>query len=104
MRVVKAGTKLGNIQTLDIPNTLEALQKEVDGYIQTTTVAELREHNIQMIVNEEGLLKQLLPNTNLFPFFFVGNVLFVTVNGEEFDSLSDEQLHFILKWLKGLDS
>ena len=39
-----------------IPNTLEALQEAVGGYIETVT---LPEHNLVLICNEEGKLRDM---------------------------------------------
>lgn len=38
MRVIKL-LQQGGSENIDIPNTLEALQKEVGGYIETLTLA-----------------------------------------------------------------
>lgn len=102
MRIIFIGTKQGNFGECTIPNTLEDLQRAVNGYIEITTLPELKEHGIQMIVNEEGLLRGLKPNENLFPFFFVGSVLLVNIDGEDFASLTDKQVKFAMKWLTGL--
>ena len=52
MRVIKL-LQQGGSENIDIPNTLEALQKEVGGYIETLTLAP----GVVMIVDEEGRLK-----------------------------------------------
>lgn len=82
--------------------TLEQLQKLVGGYIQTCAPLELREQNIELLVDEEGLLKGLQPNAKLYPFFYVGNAVFVGVDGEELVGLTSEQIEFIVDWLEGL--
>lgn len=93
----------GEIYTVDVKEvTLEELQKEVGGYIQTCAPVELQVENIQMLCDEEGLLKHRVPNENLYPFFFVGNIVFVGVDGEELVGLTNEQETFVREWLKGL--
>ena len=71
-------------ETIDIENTLEALQKAVGGYIETVR---LRVDNAVMIVNEEGLLLGLPFNavaSALAGQTIVGVALAVGVDGEEF--------------------
>ena len=76
-------------ETIEIENTLEALQKVVGGYIKTVR---LRVGNAVMIVNEEGLLLGLPYNTAASGFAgqpIVGTALIVGVNGEEFTDIPD---------------
>lgn len=76
-------------ETIEIENTLEALQKVVGGYIETVR---LRVGNAVMIVNEEGLLLGLPYNTVASGFAgqpIVGTALIVGVNGEEFTDIPD---------------
>ena len=71
-------------ETIDIENTLEALQKAVGGYIETVR---LRVDNAVMIVNEEGLLLGLPFNavaSALAGQTIVGVALVVGVDGGEF--------------------
>ena len=71
-------------ETIEIENTLEALQKAVGGYIETVR---LRVDNAVMIVNEEGLLLGLPFNavaSALAGQTIVGVALAVGVDGEEF--------------------
>ena len=72
----------------EIPNTLKALQCIVGGYIETVTFAE----DCTLIVNEEGKLQGLPPNFRIFGDAIVGTALFAGVSGEEFCSLTDEQI------------
>ena len=93
----------GQSHGVDAENvTLEMLQREVGGYIQPCAPVELVELGYQMLCDEEGLLKGLKPNENLYPFFFVGNVVFVKVQGEEFVGLNMYDIGFIRGWLTGL--
>lgn len=63
-----------------IPNELEALQREVDGYIEVIRFAE----DAAMIVNEEGKLRGLEPNFRWGIDMIVGTAILVGVDGEEF--------------------
>lgn len=63
-----------------IPNTLEALQELVGGYIEA-----IRIHNeLIVIVDEEGKLKNKQTNMYLPGDRLVGTVVVVGENGEEF--------------------
>ena len=88
--VKKAGYKP---EVREIPNELHALQEIVGGYIECVY---LGFDNIFCVCNEEGKLKGLPEN-----FFFngdviVGDVFFVGTNEEDFESLNDEQIEFIM--------
>lgn len=63
-----------------ISDTLENLQRTVDGYIETVTI----EKNCVIICNEEGRLKGLEPNCTICGHEFVGTIAIVGVDGEEF--------------------
>lgn len=63
-----------------ISNTLENLQKTVDGYIETVTIAT----DAAIVCNEEGKLRNLEPNMTILGEPFVGTIIFVGVKGEEF--------------------
>lgn len=64
----------------DIPNTLEALQAQVGGYIETVTVCT----DFAIICNEEGRIKGLPHNCRICGVDFVGTILAVGVDGDEF--------------------
>ena len=72
-------------QVIDVENSLEALQREVDGWIETVTFAE----DACLICNEEGRIQGLLFNLGLFGILFFGTVLVVGTAGEDFTDLSD---------------
>ena len=65
-----------------VDNTLEALQKEVGGYIETVTIP--GQEGIVFICNEEGRLMGL-PENGFADF--VGTILAATSDDDEFDSL-----------------
>lgn len=95
IRAVKIGTD-GSFVDTDMPNTLEAFQEAVGGYIQYIYLG----GGILLICNEEGVLRRLPENyragkicgeahvaTRIF-----GNVIFVGDNGSsELVSLTDAQ-------------
>lgn len=103
MRVLKIGVGKGEVHEVNIDGTLEELQTMVDGHIEPCAPVQIKEHLIEFLANEKGLLKGLSPNENLFPFFFVGNVIAVGVSGEDFESLTDNQIEFIKLWLQRLE-
>lgn len=80
----------------NIPNTLEALQKAVGGFIETVD----RSDTLALLCNEEGLLMGLPYNHTLFEMPFVGPIVAVGVDGEEFVSLTPDQIQFLRCWLR----
>lgn len=66
-------------ELVEIENSLESLQAEVDGYIECITLWE----NMVLICDEEGLLKDK-PVNRYIGWSFAGTVLVVGVDGEEF--------------------
>jgi hypothetical protein len=81
---------------ISVPNTLEVLQKLVGGHIQTVQVTD----DILLVIDEEGMLKERPVNfaTGIRKGSGVqwlhaihGDVLFVSVMGEDFTSLDKEQ-------------
>ena len=79
-----------------VKNTLEALQQAVGGPIATVTIA----LDAVIICNEEGWLRDLPFNFRFYGINFVGTILVVGVDGEEFFSLSDEGARTIARWLR----
>lgn len=72
-----------------IPNTLEALQKLVGGYIEVIRVPSYIAHHrcLALIVDEEGKIKQRTPNLIAGPnirWNLVGPVVAVGIDGEDF--------------------
>ncbi len=76
-------------EIIDIPNTLEALQEKVGGYIETVTFAT----DACIVCNEEGRLLGLPDNCWLLGVHFVGPILIVGKNGEEFCELPGDIVH-----------
>ena len=65
---------------IEIPETLEAYQAEVGGYIEMVRVTS----DLVILCNEEGKLQGLPRNCRLFGETFVGTLLFVGTRGEHF--------------------
>lgn len=68
---------------VNVSNSLEALQKNVGGYIETVTLAK----DLCVICNEEGRLLGLPYNCRICGVDFVGTILMVGVDGEELSDL-----------------
>ena len=102
MQVLYLGTKKSDIRVIETPGMLKDLQKLVGGLIQPAAPVQLREQGIELLVNEEGMIKNLDPNENLYPFFFVGPAVLVAFNGHDFIGLRDHQLMYLARWLRGL--
>ena len=69
---------------IEVENTLEALQKEVEGKIEMVTVCS----GLAILCNEEGIWLMMKPNRVILGHHFVGPVLFVGVDGDKFCSLT----------------
>ena len=67
-------------ELIDIDNTLKALQTEVGGYIETVTIAS----DAVVICNEEGRILGLPDNCRVCGVDFVGTILVVGRNKDEF--------------------
>ncbi|MGI6691061.1 MAG: DUF3846 domain-containing protein [Christensenellales bacterium] len=72
----------------DIPNTLEALQTEVGGYIEVVHI----NSRMLAIVNEEGRLLNLPGND----CGLVGTIVYCAEDGEEFTDINAEQAEILL--------
>lgn len=88
----------------DTEGALHDLQALVGGYIEPCAPVELRKRGIELLANEEGLLRQLPVNINLFPFFFVGPLVAVGIGDEDFVSLTPDQEEYLKYWLIGLSN
>ena len=75
-------------ELIDIDNTLKALQAEVDGYIETVTIAS----DAVVICNEEGRLRGMSYNCLFFGMVFVGTILVVGRNKDEFCDVPEADL------------
>ena len=70
----------GELYEEKIPNTLETLQKIVEGYIETVTIA----NDCVIICNEEGKVKGLPENCRVCGVDFVGTIIFAGVEEDRF--------------------
>ena len=86
----------------NISNTLENMQRTVEGYIETVTIGESADGKpIVLVCNEEGKLKGLPHNFYLWNDEIVGTVFLCSVDGE---NLSDLPLTFgLAEWKKLLN-
>ena len=90
-----------------IPNDLAAFQTAVGGYIETVDPAVMNDHNVVMLVNEQGRLIGLDINRiatycfsgikNRFlskddPRVILGGAIIIGVDGDEFASLTDSEI------------
>lgn len=71
-------------EMVNIENKLEALQEAVGGYIETVTFSEFI-----VICDEEGRLKGKEYNCDIKDVSFVGTILIVGDDGDDFTDLSD---------------
>lgn len=102
MRVLRIGTKCGDVSIKSIPNTLEALQEIVGGYIEIAPEPELANIDLVLVCNEEGVLMNLDLNENLFPFFYTGTCFIAATDCEDFCDMSNEQIAWAKDWLRDL--
>lgn len=77
----------------EIENSLEALQAEVGGYIETLTVLS----DTCLVLNEEGRLLDLPFNFRWGTFRFYGTVLLIGVNEDEFGDVPLTNLKILPK-------
>lgn len=75
-------------EIIEVENTLKALQTEVDGYIETVTIAS----DTVVICNEEGVLRGLPYNCRFVGVDFVGTILVVGRNKDEFCDVPEADL------------
>ena len=76
----------GKFHAKEIENTLEALQAEVGGLIETLTFAT----DACIVLNEEGKLLGLPYNCDFCGQPLVGPVLIVGIDGDDFASVPDD--------------
>lgn len=88
--VKKAGQ---NPEVKEIKGTLENLKELVGGYIECV---DFGFNNILMICNEEGKLLGLPPNFVFRGDIIVGDVFFCSGCEEDFESLTDDQVEFLM--------
>ncbi len=87
-------------ELIDIPNTLEALQNEVGGFIETYTLA----CGACVVCNEEGRLLGLPYCATVADVEFVGTILVVGVDGEDFCGMSKPDIAARLLFRESLEA
>ena len=82
-----------NPEVKEIQGTLENLKEIVGGYIECV---DFGYDNILMVCNEEGKLLRLPPNFAYMNDVIVGDVFFCSGGEEDFESLTDDQVEFLM--------
>lgn len=98
MKVIKIEKE--KIYEKEIENTLESMQKEVEGFIEIVNLTD----DYVLICNEEGRIKNLPYTLTIWIDRFnqkyqtdlYGNLIICAVNGEEFDSLTEEEISYLM--------
>lgn len=85
-------------ELIDIDNTLKALQAEVGGYIETVTITS----DAVIICNEEGRILGLPYNCRFVGVDFVGTILVVGRNKDEFCDVPEAD--FLMHHLRDEDN
>ena len=80
MRILIKNPSDEGFHQIVVPNDLHVLQQLVDGYIETVTLAT----DACVSCNEEGRLKDLEHNCKYCGVDFVGTILIVGIDGDEF--------------------
>lgn len=77
-----------------IPNTLEALQSIVEGYIESVTLGDYA-----IICNDMGRIDEFPRNCTVEGIDFYGTIVFVGVDGEDFTDVpfSQDYLYAIIE-------
>ena len=103
MRIMVIRPDKGNVSLCDTEGWKYELANLVGGLMTVETPAQVLEMNILFISNAEGLKRGLPANENLYPFFYVGTVLAVGMNGVYYESLTQAQIDFLRAWVEGLE-
>ena len=77
-------------EVIDVENDGDAIRAELGGYMEAVTIAE----DLVILCDEEGRLKGKAPNMKIAGVGFVGTILIVGVDGEEFCDVP--KLDFVL--------
>ena len=80
----------------EIKGGLEEYQNIVGGYIEAVSMTD----EILLVCNEEGKLQELPYNFTLGSDNIVGSVFFVGVGGENFRSLTEQEILEIIGWFE----
>lgn len=85
-------------QVVDIKNNYKELQAIVGGYIECVPM-DYNKSSITIVLNEEGKLIGLAPNAKWYNDILCGTLIFVGVGGEDFTSLSEDQIEEVKAFL-----
>lgn len=97
----------GMVEQIDCEDiTLDYLQSEVDGYIETIRIKDTPNRHLLMVIDEEGKFKDK-PINDLagkiayirFDDYIVGDVVIVKEQDEDFVSLTDDEANEFMDWL-----
>lgn len=97
----------GTVEKIDCDNiTLDYLQSEVDGYIETLRIKDAPDRCLIMIIDEEGKLKNKPVNELAgeiayirFDDYIVGDVIIVKEQDDDFVPLTDDEADKFIDWL-----
>ncbi|MBQ2389610.1 MAG: DUF3846 domain-containing protein [Clostridia bacterium] len=97
----------GTVEKTDCENiTLDYLQSEVDGYIETLRIKDAPGRCLIMIIDEEGKLKNKPVNELAgdiayirFDDYIVGDVVIVKEQDDDFVPLTDDEANKFMNWL-----
>lgn len=74
-------------EAIEVDNELRSIQQEVGGYLESFTFAE----DACVLCDEEGRMKGKQHNISVCGVPFVGTILVVGVDGENFTDLTERQ-------------
>ena len=97
----------GMVEQVDCDNiTLDYLQSEVDGYIETIRIKDAPNRHLIMVIDEEGKFKdksinELAGETAYIRFddYIVGDAIIVKEQDEDFVPLTDDEANEFMDWL-----
>lgn len=97
----------GMVEQVDCDNiTLDYLQSEVDGYIETIRIKDAPNRHLIMVIDEEGKFKDKLINELAgeiayirFDDYIVGDVVIVKEQDDDFVPLTDDEAQLFMDWL-----
>ena len=81
-----------NPEVKEINGELHEMQEIVGGYIECINVVD----NILCVCNEEGKIIGLSPNFSFRGDIIVGDVFFCAGGEDDFESLNDDQIEFLM--------
>lgn len=97
----------GMVEQVDCDNiTLDYLQSEVDGYIETIRIKDAPNRHLIMVIDEEGKFKDKSINELAgeiayirFDDYIVGDAIIVKEQDEDFVPLTDDEANEFMDWL-----